>query len=216
MAYTTWQARDALGLNEERSAQQRREEKKKEERKAAERLKHAHNRVGMPYPGDNGPDPRDNNLTDEERARTASLLHHLPPALNVSGRPVKPQDPHGENAQHPRGKDSEKRENHHQRTGGHRGEGAGGAGVAEQVGGEGGQGTRGGDSRGRESNDVAFVLRKLYTGGGLDAQQQSWKCMPTNLFNTLTLQLGTLSKVCVRSKVKYVPVRFSWLFRKRQ
>ncbi|CAM9250870.1 unnamed protein product [Scytosiphon promiscuus] len=47
----------------------------------------------------------------------------------------------------------------------------------------------------RESNDVAFVLRKLYTGGGLDAQQQAWQCMPTNLFNTLTLQLGTLSKI---------------------
>ncbi|CAM9128605.1 unnamed protein product [Hapterophycus canaliculatus] len=46
-----------------------------------------------------------------------------------------------------------------------------------------------------ESNDVAFVLRKLYTGGGLDAQQQAWQCMPSNLFNTLTLQLGTLSKI---------------------
>lgn len=71
-------------------------------------------------------------------------------------------------------------------------EGAGGAGL-EDRGGAGG--TRAGGGGGRESADVAFVMRKLYTGGGLDAQQQSWKCMPANLFNTLTLQLGTLSKV---------------------
>lgn len=78
-----------------------------------------------------------------------------------------------------------------------------------QGGGEEREGGGGGDEResetgrrkesvagGRVTNDVAFVLRKLYTGGGLDAQQQGWDRMPTDLFNTLTLQLGTLSKVC--------------------
>lgn len=48
---------------------------------------------------------------------------------------------------------------------------------------------------GHANKDVAFVLRKLYTGGGLDAQQQGWKALPVDLFNTLTLQLGTMSKV---------------------
>lgn len=58
-----------------------------------------------------------------------------------------------------------------------------------------------GEKAGHITNDVAFVLRKLYTGGGLDAQQKGWKSLPMDLFNTLTLQLGTMSKVrlvCVR------------------
>lgn len=65
-----------------------------------------------------------------------------------------------------------------------------------------GESAKGGgkDAKGKAeqlTNDVAFVLRKLYTGGGLDAQQQGWKNLPMNLFNTLTLQMGTLSKVCL-------------------
>ncbi|CAN0104907.1 unnamed protein product, partial [Laminaria digitata] len=78
-----------------------------------------------------------------------------------------------------------------------RGGGGGGA-KAGQGGEEGGgekAGRKGSGVGGRVTNDVAFVLRKLYTGGGLDAQQQGWDRMPTDLFNTLTLQLGTLSKV---------------------
>lgn len=63
---------------------------------------------------------------------------------------------------------------------------------------------KGGGSAG-DSNDIAFVLRKLYTGGGLDAQQQGWKCMPTNLFNTLTMQLGTLSKVRIELRCFFFP-----------
>lgn len=61
------------------------------------------------------------------------------------------------------------------------------------------------------TNDVAFVLRKLYTGGGLDAQQQGWECLPVDLFNTLTLQLGTMSKVGWCSRVA-LPVLFRLLF----
>lgn len=75
---------------------------------------------------------------------------------------------------------------------GQRGGKCGDAGKQEGPNGSGGTPTAG---KSRDSNDVAFVLRKLYTGGGLDAQQQAWQCMPSNLFNTLTLQLGTLSKV---------------------
>lgn len=47
----------------------------------------------------------------------------------------------------------------------------------------------------RHDTDMAFVLRNLYTGGGLDAQQQGWDSLPNALFNTLTMQLGTMSKV---------------------
>lgn len=83
-------------------------------------------------------------------------------------------------------------------TGGLRGEGAvegegelaSGA-RGERVGGA----SKGEKKAGQVTNDVAFVLRKLYTGGGLDVQQQGWKSLPMDLFNTLTLQLGTLSKV---------------------
>lgn len=49
---------------------------------------------------------------------------------------------------------------------------------------------------GRDAKDVAFVLRKLYTGGALDAQQEGWDSLPMELFNTLTMQVGTINKVC--------------------
>lgn len=49
---------------------------------------------------------------------------------------------------------------------------------------------------GRDAKDVAFVLRKLYTGGALDAQQEGWNSLPMELFNTLTMQVGTINKVC--------------------
>lgn len=49
-----------------------------------------------------------------------------------------------------------------------------------------------------DTKSAAFVLRKLYTGGGLDAQQEGWESLPVELFNTLTMQLGTISKVGVQ------------------
>lgn len=61
-----------------------------------------------------------------------------------------------------------------------------------------GEGTRGqlrDNERERDTQDMTFVLRKLYTGGGLDAQQEGWECLPMKLLNTLTMQLGTISKV---------------------
>lgn len=190
-----WQARSALEVNEESKAQQRQEEKKKEEQRAAVRLNHAQKRAGTSPQGGTAADFRDNSSLEEYRTRNASLLHHVSTAPAVSGPPAKPRDAQGEIPQHAEGQDSEKEQKHHQGNGGLRGEKAEGAGGEDQEGSDGARETRAGDSRGQESNDVAFVLRKLYTGGGLDAQQQGWKCMPTNLFNTLTLQLGTLSKV---------------------
>lgn len=51
-----------------------------------------------------------------------------------------------------------------------------------------------GNSR-RNTEDIDSVLRNLYTVGWLDAQQQGWNSLPAALFNTLTMQLGTLRKV---------------------
>ena len=49
------------------------------------------------------------------------------------------------------------------------------------------------------ASNFCFLLRNLYTGGGLDAQQQGWESLPMNLINTLTLQLGAVTKVgCTR------------------
>lgn len=59
---------------------------------------------------------------------------------------------------------------------------------------------------GKVANDVCFVLRKLYTEGGLDAQQQGWKSLPADIFNTLTLQMGTMTRVRAVSF-------FGWVFR---
>lgn len=185
--HTTWQARGALELHEERSAQQRQQEKKNEEQKAAERLKRSRYRAGTSPQRGNASDPRGNNSTKEHRAHNAPLLQH--------------RSPQRESSQHAGGQESEQAINHHEGIGDLCEEMAGGAGGDELEGSGGAPGQRGGGSGVRDSNDVAFVLRKLYTGGGLDAQQQGWKCMPTNLFNTLTLQLGTLSKVGFSSKM---------------
>eukprot|EP00752_Nemacystus_decipiens_P011950 g10596.t1 len=182
-------AKDALELNEERNAQQRVQQRRKEEQRAAARLKHTQMGAGTSTQRGAVSDPR------EDLAHNTSLLRHLPPALAVSEGPVKPRDAQPENSQHAGGQGSEKRQEKQHGTRNLRGARAEGARGEEQETGEVASAKLAGNGRGEESTDVAFVLRKLYTGGGLDAQQQSWKCMPTNLFNTLTLQLGTLSKI---------------------
>ena len=193
--HTSWQARDALEFTEERNAQQRQQEREKEERRAAARLKHTEMRAGASPKRAAAPDPL------EDRTHNAPLLHHLSPAPAVSEGSVKPQGAQSENSNHAGGQGPEKGQRHLDGKGDSRGERAEGVAGEEHEGGEATRAKRTGDDGEHESNDVAFVLRKLYTGGGLDAQQQSWKCMPTNLFNTLTLQLGTLSKVGFPSKI---------------
>ena len=143
-----------------------------------------------------------NRRADQEQARKGSSAHHPRKAPATSRSPPRLQhDATRDGTEQAAGTEISKGRHHHERmlesvergTGNQSEEGAT---VQRLEGGRKGAGaTRKGNTTAQESNDVVFVLRKLYTGGGLDAQQQSWDCMPTNLFNTLTLQLGTLSKV---------------------
>ncbi|CAM9458599.1 unnamed protein product [Pylaiella littoralis] len=199
------QVRGMLEWNEERNVrkQMKQRQQQQQQLKTREREQNTGQRLKQVQQRGTASPPRDvargdHSLTGQEGAHTASPAK-FPGAASLDGGPVKLQDAQRYDSRLSEHMDVETGQNCDQQTvesggwgmGGHQREGAGGGGQEGRVG---ARGVRKGGA-GQDSTDVAFVLRKLYTGGGLDAQQQSWKCMPSNLFNTLTLQMGTLSKI---------------------
>lgn len=199
------QAKEMLRWNEEEKLQEHQNQKQTAGGNTARHHRNGQERSRVFAPGDVGPHEIKSKLTTttgQHLAQTttaSSSLQPLPDALVASSSTIVPQgdavarrESH-EEEKYPGMKPREQNTGDQAEEGrvGHRGKGSD-AGAQEGL-----ERAAGGQKAGesRETNDVAFVLRKLYTGGGLDAQQQAWQCMPSNLFNTLTLQLGTLSKV---------------------
>lgn len=194
-----------LEWNEEQAFQERQQQQWKKEKSAAYQLRKSSSR-GRTVPIGGTPDHRHDKFATTEQEQTQatpfSSQQLLANSVPTGGRPSTEQsqgDTLGDRkpTNHFTTTDLEKR--HTQQTvdagqplGNHQVQAGVGRDAKDR---EGARGKRKGRGSGGDSNDIAFVLRKLYTGGGLDAQQQGWKCMPTNLFNTLTMQLGTLSKV---------------------
>lgn len=190
-----------LELNEEYRAQQRRQKQQQHQQQAKQPKIAPRERSPPRRSAATNNAHRDTSIA-QEVARQTSSPHHPRSAPATPGDVAKSQhDETGERYQQTASStEPEEGQHRHQRLPesherDKEDQSGDGARTQRQEGREGAGGTRKGGNRARESNDVVFVLRKLYTGGGLDAQQQSWDCMPTNLFNTLTLQLGTLSKV---------------------
>lgn len=195
-----------LEWNEEEALQERQQQQWRKKKSSAYQLRKSSSR-GRTIPIGATPDHRRRTLVTAEQEQTqytpSSSQQLLADSVPAGGRPSTKQ-PQGDTpgdrkpTNHLTTPDIETR--HTQQTvdsagqplGNHQEEAGVGGDAKDREGA--GRKRKGGGSAG-DSNDIAFVLRKLYTGGGLDAQQQGWKCMPTNLFNTLTMQLGTLSKV---------------------
>ncbi|CAM9406854.1 unnamed protein product [Ectocarpus sp. 6 AP-2014] len=200
------QARQMLEWNEEEAFQERQQQQRKKEKSSAYQLRKSSSR-GRTVPIGDTPDHRHRTLAttaqEQTQAVSSSSQQVLADSVPTSNSPSAKQpqgDTPGDRKPTNRLITTDLETRHTQQTvdsagqplGNHQEEAGVGVDAKDT---DGARRKRKGGSSAGDSNDIAFVLRKLYTGGGLDAQQQGWKCMPTNLFNTLTMQLGTLSKI---------------------